>query len=76
MRPRERLRARVVGLLQRQGYNRTDRKYMIFGESRVYCGIGTFAGDDRAGAASFASATRPRSDATGSGAPAAMASST
>jgi hypothetical protein len=32
------------------GFNRTDRKYMIFGESKVYCGIGSFAGDDRPGA--------------------------
>jgi len=42
---------RTISALKALGFNRTDRKYMIFGESRVYCGIGTFAGDDRPGAA-------------------------
>ncbi|MEJ3747950.1 RICIN domain-containing protein [Actinomycetes bacterium KLBMP 9797] len=41
----------TITALRGLGYNRTDRKYMIFGESRVYCGIGSFAGDDRAGTA-------------------------
>lgn len=35
--------------LKKLGWNRTDRKYMIFAESKVYCGIGTFTGDDKPG---------------------------
>ncbi|MFI6448220.1 RICIN domain-containing protein [Kitasatospora sp. NPDC050543] len=33
--------------LASQGFNRRDRKYMIFADAQVYCGIGTFAGDER-----------------------------
>jgi hypothetical protein len=40
----------TMAALKKLSWNRTDRKYMIFGESRVYCGIGTFTGDDRPGA--------------------------
>ncbi|WP_432987856.1 RICIN domain-containing protein [Dactylosporangium sp. CA-233914] len=40
----------TINGLKALGYNRTDRKYMIFGESKVYCGIGTFAGDTQPGA--------------------------
>lgn len=32
-----------------KGLDRRDRKYMIFAETQVYCGIGTFAGDERPG---------------------------
>jgi hypothetical protein len=39
----------TINGLKNLGYNRTDRKYMIFGESKVYCGIGTFAGDTQPG---------------------------
>ncbi|WP_406277701.1 RICIN domain-containing protein [Embleya sp. NBC_00896] len=35
--------------LAKQGFNRKDRKYMIFADAQVYCGIGTFAGDERPG---------------------------
>jgi hypothetical protein len=31
-----------------QGFNRTDRKYMVFVDARRYCGIGTIEYDDRA----------------------------
>jgi Ricin-type beta-trefoil lectin domain-like len=41
----------TITALRNLGFNRTDRKYMIFGESTVYCGIGTFAGDERPDAA-------------------------
>ncbi|MFJ9574996.1 RICIN domain-containing protein [Streptomyces sp. NPDC101191] len=33
--------------LAAKGLDRRDRKYMIFAEAQVYCGIGTFAGDER-----------------------------
>ncbi|MFC5641041.1 RICIN domain-containing protein [Kitasatospora cinereorecta] len=33
--------------LAKQGYQRKDRKYMVFADAQVYCGIGTFAGDER-----------------------------
>ncbi|MFE5585175.1 RICIN domain-containing protein [Kitasatospora sp. NPDC056531] len=35
--------------LAAQGFNRKDRKYMMFTDAKVYCGIGTFAGDERPG---------------------------
>ncbi|MFJ9454505.1 RICIN domain-containing protein [Kitasatospora sp. NPDC101447] len=36
--------------LAKQGFNRKDRKYMMFTDAQVYCGIGTFDGDERPGA--------------------------
>ncbi|MFJ8588806.1 RICIN domain-containing protein [Streptomyces sp. NPDC093595] len=35
--------------LAARGLDRRDRKYMIFADAQVYCGIGTFAGDERPG---------------------------
>ncbi|MGW2375414.1 RICIN domain-containing protein [Kitasatospora sp. NPDC001683] len=32
-----------------KGFNRRDRKYMMFTDAQVYCGLGSFANDDRAG---------------------------
>ena len=39
----------MISAIQQQGYNRTDRVYLLFGESTVYCGIGSFDGDNRPG---------------------------
>lgn len=39
----------TITALKALGYNRTDRKYLMFADSTVYCGIGTFAGDTRRG---------------------------
>ncbi|MBT2382958.1 RICIN domain-containing protein [Streptomyces sp. ISL-11] len=36
--------------LAAKGFDRRDRKYMIFADAKVYCGIGTFSGDERPGA--------------------------
>jgi hypothetical protein len=38
-----------ISALRKLGYNRTDRKYLIFADANRYCGIGTFVNDTRAG---------------------------
>ncbi|MET8452007.1 reprolysin-like metallopeptidase [Streptomyces sp. NPDC005209] len=36
--------------LSAKGYDRRDRKYLLFADSNVYCGIGTMDGDEQPGA--------------------------
>jgi hypothetical protein len=39
----------MISAVKAQGYNRSDRKYLMFGESNVYCGIGTLYADSQPG---------------------------
>jgi hypothetical protein len=41
--------ANTINELEAMGYNRPDRKYVIFMDARVYCGIGLIAYDDQPG---------------------------
>ncbi|GIE89129.1 RICIN domain-containing protein [Actinoplanes regularis] len=41
--------AATVKALGNLGYNRADRKYLLFSDANVYCGIGTYVDDKRAG---------------------------
>jgi hypothetical protein len=40
---------KTIAALQKLGYNRTDRKYLTFADTNVYCGIATYVADRRAG---------------------------
>lgn len=41
--------AATVKALGNLGYNRADRKYLMFSDANVYCGIGTYVDDNRPG---------------------------
>lgn len=46
-----------INALVARGYNRPDRKYLIMGESDVYCGIGSIYSDDQPGQANINNGT-------------------
>jgi hypothetical protein len=39
----------TIAALRKLGYNRTDRKYLMFTDANVYCGIASYVNDRRAG---------------------------
>jgi hypothetical protein len=41
--------AATIDALRGLGYNRTDRKYLIFADTNLYCGISTYVNDTRPG---------------------------
>jgi hypothetical protein len=42
--------AALVSAIKSQGFNRSDRKYLIWADTGVYCGVADMKTDDRAGA--------------------------
>jgi hypothetical protein len=44
---------KTISELQALGYNHTDRKYMVFMDANVLCGIGTLYNDDRPGTENY-----------------------
>lgn len=40
---------KTIESLRSLGYNRTDRKYLMFSDTNVYCGISTYVADTRGG---------------------------
>lgn len=39
----------TISELKALGYNRSDRKYVMFMDANIYCGIGSLSGDDQPG---------------------------
>lgn len=49
----------MVAALKAQGYNRADRKYLIYADANVYCGMGSYYSDSQPGQTNVANGTRP-----------------
>lgn len=49
----------MVAALKAQGYSRPDRKYLIYADANVYCGMGSYYTDSQPGQANVANGTRP-----------------